>query len=100
MPMALKDLSPNEKAVFHALVKYTSLNDRELSEQVAVKLSTVTAIKNRLKSRGYFMTVRVPQLQRLGSIEIAGHLSALSASSTHASTQSIRASAHACESSM
>jgi DNA-binding MarR family transcriptional regulator len=64
--MALKDLSPNEKAVFHALVRHTALNDRELSEKVAVKLSTVTAIKNRLKSRGFFMTVRVPQLQRLG----------------------------------
>ncbi len=64
--MALKDLSPNEKLVFHALVRHTALNDRELSESVGVKLSTVTAIKNRLKSRGYFMTVRVPQLQHLG----------------------------------
>lgn len=78
--MALKDLSPNEKAVFHALVRHTSLNDRELSEQVGVKLSTVTAIKNRLKSRGYFMTVRVPQLQRLGCEMLSVNYAHLNAS--------------------
>ena len=30
-------------------------------------MSTVTAIKNRLKDLGYFMTVRVPKLDRLGA---------------------------------
>jgi DNA-binding MarR family transcriptional regulator len=64
--MVIKDLSPNERIVFHAFVRHPTLNDRELSEQVGVKLSTVTAIKNRLKSRGAFMTVRIPQLQHLG----------------------------------
>ena len=78
--MALKDLSPNEKTVFHALVQHTSLNDRELSEKVGVKLSTVTAIKNRLKSRGYFMTVRVPQLQRLGCELLSVNYAQLNAS--------------------
>jgi DNA-binding MarR family transcriptional regulator len=64
--MAIKELSPNERIVFHALVRHPSLNDRELSEKVGVKLSTVTAIKNRLKARGFFLTVRIPQLQHLG----------------------------------
>jgi DNA-binding MarR family transcriptional regulator len=78
--MAPKDLSPNEKVVFHALVRHTGLNDRELSERVGVKLSTVTAIKNRLKSRGYFMTVRVPQLQRLGCEMLSVNYAHLNAS--------------------
>jgi DNA-binding MarR family transcriptional regulator len=78
--MAIKDLSANEKTVFHALVRHTSLNDRELSEKVGVKLSTVTAIKNRLKSRGYFMTVRVPQLQHLGCEMLSVNYARLNAS--------------------
>jgi len=61
-----QDLSPNERMVFHALVRHPTLNDRELSERVQVKLSTVTAIKNRLKSRGFFITLQWPQLQHLG----------------------------------
>lgn len=47
-------------------MRHPTLNDRELSEKVQVKLSTVTAIKNRLKARALFLTVRVPQLQHLG----------------------------------
>jgi len=79
-PMIVKELSPNERTVFHALVRYTGLNDRELSERVGVKLSTVTAIKNRLKARGLFMTVRVPQLQHLGCEMLSVNLARLNAS--------------------
>lgn len=78
--MTGKELSPNEKTVFHALVRHTGLNDRELSERVGVKLSTVTAIKNRLKARGLFMTVRVPQLQQVGCEMLSVNLARLNAS--------------------
>ena len=65
MPKA--ELSENEKRTLLGLVKYPTLNDRQLSERIGLKMSTVTAIKNRLKDSGYFMTVRVPRLQRLGA---------------------------------
>lgn len=78
--MPAKDLSPNERVVFHALVRHPTLNDRELSELVKVKLSTVTAIKNRLKSRGFFFTLQWPQLQHLGCELLTANLAALNSS--------------------
>jgi DNA-binding MarR family transcriptional regulator len=60
-------LSENESRTLLGLVKYPTLNDRQLSEVIGIKMSTVTAIKNRLKDLGYFMTVRVPNLQNLGA---------------------------------
>ncbi len=75
-----KDLSPNERVVFHALVRHPTLNDRELSERVQVKLSTVTAIKNRLKSRGFFFTLQWPQLQHLGCELLTVNLAMLNSS--------------------
>jgi DNA-binding MarR family transcriptional regulator len=65
--MAKPGLSENEKRTLLGIVKYPTLNDRQLSERIGIKMSTVTAIKNRLKDLGYFMTVRVPKLQHLGA---------------------------------
>ncbi len=65
--MVKAGLSDNEKMTLVGLVKYPTLNDRQLSEQIDIKMSTVTAIKNRLKDQGYFITVRVPRLQLLGA---------------------------------
>jgi DNA-binding MarR family transcriptional regulator len=65
--MPKPELSGNEMRTLLGLVKYPTLNDRQLSERIGIKMSTVTAIKNRLKDQGYFMTVRVPKLQRLGA---------------------------------
>jgi DNA-binding MarR family transcriptional regulator len=65
--MAKMGISDNEKMTLVGLVKYPTLNDRQLSEQIGIKMSTVTAIKNRLKDQGYFITVRVPKLQLLGA---------------------------------
>jgi hypothetical protein len=65
--MAKPDLSDNEKRTLLGIVKFPTLNDRQLSETIAIKMSTVTAIKNRLKDMGYFMSVRVPKLQNLGA---------------------------------
>lgn len=60
-------LSENEARTLMGLVKYPNLNDRQLSETIDIKMSTVTAIKNRLKDLGYFITVRVPKVQNLGA---------------------------------
>ncbi len=59
-------LNKNEKLVLYGLVKYPLFNDRELSEKIKLKMTTVTAIKNRLKKNGYYHTVRIPVLQNLG----------------------------------
>jgi DNA-binding MarR family transcriptional regulator len=65
--MAKIGLSDNETRTLLGIVKYPTLNDRQLSERIGIKMSTVTAIKNRLKDLGYFMTVRVPKLQNMGA---------------------------------
>ncbi len=59
-------LNKNEKLVLYGLIKYPLYNDRELSEKIKLKMTTVTAIKNRLKKNGYYYTVRIPVLQNLG----------------------------------
>ena len=59
-------LNKNEKLVLYGLVKYPLFNDRELGLKIKLKMTTVTAIKNRLKKNGYYYTVRIPVLQNLG----------------------------------
>jgi DNA-binding MarR family transcriptional regulator len=65
--MTKANLSDNETRTLLGLVKYPTLNDRQLSERIGIKMSTVTAIKNRLKDLGLFITARVPNLQNLGA---------------------------------
>jgi len=59
-------LTQMEMTTFHGLVKFPWMNDRELADELGLKLSTVTAIRRRLDERGYFTTVRVPMMERLG----------------------------------
>jgi DNA-binding MarR family transcriptional regulator len=59
-------LNKNEKLVLYGLIKNPLFNDRELSEKIKLKMTTVTAIKNRLKKNQYYYTVRIPVLQNLG----------------------------------
>ena len=59
-------LTHNEKIVFYGLIKYPLLNDRELSETLGIKRSTVTAIKNKLIREKYFMTRAVPDFRLFG----------------------------------
>jgi DNA-binding MarR family transcriptional regulator len=59
-------LNKNEKLVLYGLIKHPLFNDRELSEKIRLKMTTVTAIKNRLKKNNYYYTVRIPVLQNLG----------------------------------
>ena len=61
-----KTLTHNEKLVFFTLVKKPHLNDRQISEDTGIKLSTVTAIRRRLQANGHYQTVRVPNMQKLG----------------------------------
>ena len=61
-----KGLTKNERKVLFGLVKYPTLNDRQLAEKTEVKHSTITAIRRRLHQEGYFKTVRIPSVNRLG----------------------------------
>lgn len=72
--MAKRGLTGNEKQVMYGLVRHPVLNDRELSELLDVKVSTVTAIRRRLRRAEYFVTRRIPMMNRLGwELLIGGH---------------------------
>lgn len=72
--MAKRGLTSNEKQVLYGLVRHPVLNDRELSELLSVKVSTVTAIRRRLRRAEFFVTRRIPMMNRLGwELLIGGH---------------------------
>ena len=60
------DLTPKEKLVLHGLVKYPRLTDKDLSEKLRLKHSTVTSIRHRLRKNEYFRRLIIPKLQNLG----------------------------------
>jgi DNA-binding MarR family transcriptional regulator len=60
-------LNKNEKIVFYGMIRYPLLNDRELATKLKLKMTTVTAIKNRLKKNKYYSTIRIPVLKYLGT---------------------------------
>ncbi|UCF08894.1 MAG: hypothetical protein JSW28_04165 [Thermoplasmata archaeon] len=64
--MRTKNLTKNEKDTLWGLVNHPQLNDKALAKKIHLKLSTVTAIRRRLRERGYFSTVNIPDLYRLG----------------------------------
>ncbi len=64
--MSKDKLSRNEMLTLYGLIKYPTYNDREVAEMIGLKMSTVTAIKNRLKRQNLYSTVRVPLLQNMG----------------------------------
>ena len=61
------NLNKNERRVFYGMIRYPLLNDRELATKLKLKMTTVTAIKNRLKKNKYYSTIRVPVLKHLGT---------------------------------
>lgn len=72
--MVKRSLTGNERQVLYGLVHHPTLNDRELSETLDIKVSTVTAIRRRLRRADYFVTRRLPMMHRLGwEILAAGH---------------------------
>ncbi|MBN2599690.1 MAG: hypothetical protein JXA75_04035, partial [Candidatus Thermoplasmatota archaeon] len=59
-------LTKNEKKVLYGITRYPYLNDSELSDIIDVKLSTLTSIKRRLAAQGYYRSILVPLVNRLG----------------------------------
>jgi len=69
-----RTLTANERRVLYGLVREPTKNDRQLSESLGIKVSTVTAIRRRLRRADYFSTRRIPMMSRLGwEILAAGH---------------------------
>ena len=58
-------LNPNEQLVLYGMVRYPLLNDRKLAKTLNLKMTTITAIKNRLKKQKYYIKTRIPVLQYL-----------------------------------
>ena len=59
-----KELSDNEERILHGQIKFPLLNDRELADMLDFKMTTLTAIKNRLKKKGYLIKLRIPLFHR------------------------------------
>ncbi len=60
-------LTKKEQKVLYGITKYPNINDSELSDIINIKLSTLTSIKKRLYAQGYYRTLDVPLLNRLGA---------------------------------
>ncbi|MFW3145887.1 MAG: hypothetical protein ACMUIE_03650 [Thermoplasmatota archaeon] len=56
-------LSKNEKAIIWGIVKYPMLNDRQLSDKIGVRMSTLNAIKNKMKRNGVIFDRIVPNVE-------------------------------------
>jgi DNA-binding MarR family transcriptional regulator len=64
--MSLASLTEKEKLVFYNIVKSPEMTDIEISKATEIKRSTVTAIRNRLKSERLYHTFVIPNLAALG----------------------------------
>lgn len=59
-------LTTKEMTTLFGLIQFPGYKDRELADALGLKLSTVTAIRRRLRQANYYHTVRFPMVQHLG----------------------------------
>lgn len=74
-----KPLSDREKRVLYEIVKHPEFTDNNLAERTGIKLSTITAIRRRLKKNEIFQIIRIPCLQLLGAELLAVNYSVYNA---------------------
>ena len=60
------ELTKKEKLMLYGLVKYPQLTDKDISEKLNLKHSTVTSIRHRLKENEYLRKLIIPKLQGWG----------------------------------
>lgn len=60
-------LTERERNTFLALLANPDMSDREISEKIGIKMSTVTSIRRRLRDRGYYKKVRIPNFTTLNA---------------------------------
>lgn len=66
--MRRKDiLTPKEKYALYYMVKYPNATDKELAKMTKLKLSTVTAIRRRLREMGVYRGVNIALLPNMGA---------------------------------
>lgn len=61
-----KELSENEMEILYGQIHYPLLNDRELADRLNFKMTTLTAIKNRLKKNDLLCKIRIPLFNKFG----------------------------------
>jgi DNA-binding MarR family transcriptional regulator len=59
-------MTDKEKMTLYGLTRYPFFTDKDLSNKLGLKHSTVTSIRHRLKENGYYRTQRIPMLQGMG----------------------------------
>ena len=64
--MKKSELTKKEKMMLYGLSKYPDLTDKQLSEKIGLKHSTVTSIRHRLRKKEYFRRLIIPRLQNIG----------------------------------
>jgi DNA-binding MarR family transcriptional regulator len=64
--MPKKKLTKKEQDTLWGLINYPILNDNALAKKTRLKLSTITAIRRRLRDKEFFQTVNIPNFYRLG----------------------------------
>ncbi len=60
------EFTKKEKLVLYGLVKFPEFTDKDLSEKLNLKHSTVTSIRHRLKENEYIRKLILPKLQSIG----------------------------------
>jgi DNA-binding MarR family transcriptional regulator len=60
------ELTKKEKLMLYGLAKYPQLTDKELSDKLDLRHSTVTSIRHRLKENEYLRKLIIPKIQSLG----------------------------------
>ncbi len=58
-------LTDKQQRVLFGLLRHPGLSDNDLSSCIDVNMSTIATIKNSLRKRGYFHTVRIPLLHNI-----------------------------------
>ena len=64
--MKKAELTSKEQLMLYGLANYPQYTDRQLSEKLDLKHSTVTSIRHRLRENEYFRTLVIPRLQNMG----------------------------------
>jgi len=60
-------LTQKEELMLYGLVRFPQATDKEFSEKLNLKHSTVTAIRNRLFDNAYYRPLCIPRLQNMGA---------------------------------
>jgi len=64
--MKKSEFTSKEKLTLYGLIKNPDLSDKQLSEKLKLKHSTVTSIRHRLRENEYFRRLVIPRLQNMG----------------------------------